>query len=148
MMLRKECLAALGCLVFAAVLLPPTLPAVTTITRGPYLQQGGTNNIVVRWRTSVAAQTVLRYGTAPENLTGIYSNVTLLIDHVVPLTGLQPDTKYFYQVGTTPGFFEGDANDFFVTSPPIGTRKPTRIWVLGDSGYPGAPANSVRDAYS
>ena len=33
-----------------------------TITRGPYLQQGTTNSLVLRWRTDVASDSFVRYG--------------------------------------------------------------------------------------
>ncbi|MEY2409635.1 MAG: acid phosphatase type 7 [Verrucomicrobiota bacterium] len=122
--------------------------ATLTVTRGPYLQQGGTTNIVVRWRTSAATATSVRYGTNPAAWSAGLTNGTLATDHIVSLTGLDPDVKYYYEVGTGAAWFSGDTNDFFVTAPPIGTRKPTRIWVLGDSGYPGADANAVRNAYS
>lgn len=36
----------------------------------------------------------------------------------------------------------------FVTSPVTGTGKPTRIWVLGDSGTANADAQAVANAYS
>ena len=41
----------------------------------------------------------------------------------------------------------GDASYTFVTSPTPGTAKPTRIWVLGDSGTANSNARAVRDAY-
>ncbi len=51
------------------------------------------------------------------------------------LAGLHPSTRYYY------GVFDGDrrltpvdATYSFVTPPPAGTRKPTRFWVIGDSG--------------
>ncbi len=41
----------------------------------------------------------------------------------------------------------GDSNTFFFTHPPIGTRQPTRIWVLGDPGTRKKAERDVRDAY-
>ena len=64
------------------------------------------------------------------------------------LTGLSPDTTYDYSVGSTTEVMAGDdADHFFVTSPVVGTSKPTRMWVLGDSGTANANAAAVRDAY-
>ncbi len=40
-----------------------------------------------------------------------------------------------------------DANHFFLTPPMTGTAKPTRVWILGDSGTADANAMAVRDAY-
>ena len=63
------------------------------------------------------------------------------------MTGLAPDTTYYYSVGTTTATLAGNTADhFFVTSPPAGTAKPTRVWVLGDSGTADANARAVRDA--
>lgn len=118
-----------------------------TITRGPYLQQGTPNSIVVRWRTSVATTARVRYGTTPGNFTTTVSDPTSSIDHAVSITGLQPLTRYYYEVGTGTAFFVGDANDFFETAPGAGTAIPTRMWVIGDSGTANASAAAVRDAY-
>src|SRR5207249_11470539 len=40
-----------------------------------------------------------------------------------------------------------DASHFVLTTPTPGTPKPTRVWVLGDSGTANASAAAVRDAY-
>ncbi|HWN97062.1 MAG TPA: metallophosphoesterase, partial [Methylomirabilota bacterium] len=69
-------------------------------------------------------------------------------EHVVQVSGLVPDTLYYYAVGTTNASLAGDAPDyFFATSPRPGTAVPTRIWVLGDSGTRSAAQYAVRDAY-
>ena len=58
-----------------------------------------------------------------------------------PLTGLSPDTRYYYSVGTaTETLAGGDATHFFVTAPLARHADPTRIWVLGDSGTANASA--------
>jgi acid phosphatase type 7 len=118
-----------------------------TITRGPYLQQGTPNSIVVRWRTSVATTSRVRYGTTPGNFTTIVSDPLSTTEHVVVVPGLQPLARYYYEVGTGTAFFVGDANDFFETAPAVGTAIPTRIWVIGDSGTANANAAAVRNAY-
>ncbi|HZO84925.1 MAG TPA: metallophosphoesterase [Verrucomicrobiae bacterium] len=118
-----------------------------TITRGPYLQQGTPNSIVVRWRTSVATTSRVRYGTTPGTFTTIVSDPLSTTEHVVAVPGLQPLTRYYYEVGTGTAFFVGDANDFFETSPAVGVAVPTRIWVIGDSGTANASAAAVRNAY-
>src|SRR6059036_2578910 len=41
----------------------------------------------------------------------------------------------------------GDSTYFFFTSPRTGKVKPTRIWVIGDSGTGKRKARAVRDAY-
>jgi predicted phosphodiesterase len=73
------------------------------------------------------------------------------ITHLVRLTELQPDTRYFYQVGTDTNdvLAGGDADHYFVTSPEPGSYVPTRIWAVSDSHLPGNYDNAaaVRDAY-
>jgi hypothetical protein len=123
-------------------------------TRGPYLQMGTPTSMVVRWRTSVATDSRVRYGADPNSLPSVVDDAALTTEHVVTLTGLVSNTKYFYSIGTTTQILAGgDADHFFVTSPAIGTAKPTRVWVIGDSGTCGPPqsqctsARAVRDAY-
>ncbi len=68
--------------------------------------------------------------------------------HEVRLTGLLPDTKYYYAIGTaTTNLAGSNANHFFVTAPLPGTPKATRIWVLGDSGTKNVNQVNVRNAY-
>jgi hypothetical protein len=119
-----------------------------TVTRGPYLQLGTPTSIVVRWRTDVAMDSRVRYGAAPGSLTSFADNSTVTTEHQVTLTGLTPDTQYYYSVGSTTTTLAGnDNNHFFVTYPPAGAAVPTRIWVLGDSGTADLNAQAVRNAY-
>jgi hypothetical protein len=129
------------CLVFAS-------QAWSAVTRGPYLQLGTPTSIVVRWRTDVASDSRVQYGAAPGSLASSASNPTVTTEHEVTVTGLSPDTQYFYSVGSTTTVMAGDdANHFFVTFPPAGAVAPTRVWVLGDSGTANSSQFAVRDAY-
>ena len=72
------------------------------------------------------------------------------MDHAVTLTGLTPETTYYYAVATPVEILAGgDAEHRFITTPVAGARRPTRFWVLGDAGH-GMEAGSftpeVRDA--
>jgi hypothetical protein len=88
------------------------------------------------------------YGADPVNLTLCIDVVAKKTEHIVAVSGLTPDTMYFYSVGTTAQRLAGgDMSHYFVTSPEPGTAQPTRIWVLGDSGTANADAGAVRDAY-
>ena len=61
---------------------------------------------------------------------------------------LQPETRYYYAVGNTDEILSGaDLDHHFETFPLPGPPRPTRIWVLGDSGYPGSEQETVRDSY-
>ena len=118
------------------------------ITRSPYLQSGTANSIVVCWRTDIASNSRVSVGTTAGSLTVNTDDATLTTEHAVQITGLSPDTQYFYGVGTTTASLVSGAEYNFVTSPATGTTKPTRIWVLGDSGTANATATAVRNGYS
>jgi hypothetical protein len=125
-----------------------TLAAAASVTRGPYLQIGTPNSTIVRWRTDVATDSRVSFGTTQGSLTSVADNATQTTEHEVLVSGLSSATKYFYSVGSTSQVFAGnDANHFFVTSPVAGTATPTRIWVLGDSGTANTNAQAVRNAY-
>ena len=59
-----------------------------TVTRGPYLQQGTPDSIVVRWRTSYPTDSVVQTGPAPDSLTPSATDPTLTTEHIVPVAGL------------------------------------------------------------
>ncbi|MEO8630299.1 MAG: metallophosphoesterase family protein [Betaproteobacteria bacterium] len=89
----------------------------------------------------------VRYGTEAGDLASV-ADSAVGTDHVVTLTGLSPDTRYFYSVGTTTVTLASGPDQKFVTSPPAGASKPMRIWVIGDAGTGTASQAAVRGAYS
>ncbi len=122
--------------------------AAQTVTRGPYLQIPTPTSIVVRWRTDVATDSRVRYGSAPGSLTAMADDPTATTEHEVAVTGLTPSTQYFYSIGTTTAALAGDdASHFFRTTPPVGTVQPVRIWVTGDGGFANADGQAVRDSF-
>ena len=125
----------------------PDAPA-AFVTRGPYLQMGTAHQIRVRWRTNVPTDSRVRYGTAEGALDRVADEAAETTEHEILLSGLSAATRYFYSVGSTGGTLAGnDATHTFMTAPVPGTERPTRIWVLGDSGTANADAAAVRDAY-
>jgi PKD repeat protein len=117
------------------------------VVRGPYLQTGGHTSILVRWRTDDSTDSRVFYGASATQLTRTVKRTAFVTEHIVKLTGLSADTKYFYAIGDHNGKLAGDASYFFVTSPRPGSSKSTRIWVLGDSGTADINARNVRDGY-
>jgi hypothetical protein len=88
------------------------------------------------------------YGSSPLLLTSSTESSALTTEHEVKLVGLDPNTTYYYAIGTaTEMLVGGDDDHFFVTSPHSGDRQSTRIWVLGDSGTADTNQRLVRDAY-
>ena len=119
-----------------------------TVTRGPYLQVSTPTSIVVRWRTDVATDSRVSYGSPQGKLTSQVDQATLRTEHEVQLTGLTPDARYYYSIGSTNATLAGgDADHFFVTASKPGTEKPVRVWVIGDSGTANKKARAVRNAY-
>lgn len=140
---------ALMVTLLAAAFAPSALAQ--TITRGPYLQMLSHNAIHIRWQTDVASNSRVLYGASPATLTSTVSDGASVIEHDIRITGLSADTTYYYSVGTSTAILAGgDSTYRFKTAPVPGTIKPTRIWVLGDSGTGGdgtGRAESVRDGY-
>lgn len=120
---------------------------VQQVNRGPYLQTLTESSVIVRWRTELATDSVVRYGLAAGALSSTTTVAGSTTEHTVVLSGLSPLTEYFYSIGDSGDTFAGDASFHFTTSPTPGTSVPTRFWVIGDSGTANANAEAVRDRY-
>ena len=76
--------------------------ALPVMTRFPYLHPAGQNSITICWHDTSSAGTHVDYGKAL-NLGQTHSGTSEIISppyrwHSVKLTGLDPDTKYYYKV--------------------------------------------------
>jgi hypothetical protein len=118
------------------------------VTRGPYLQMATPNSIVVRWRTDTATNSRVQFGTSQTQLTSTVNDTAVGTEHVVKLTGLNAETQYYYNVGSsTTVLTGGDANTYFKTGPVTGSVRPSRIWVIGDAGTGTSSQTAVYNAY-
>lgn len=97
------------------------LKAQVTIVKGPYLQTGTPNSIIVKWETNIKTDTKLNYGTSASSLNLSFVNSVPDTVHQVYIGGLNPYTKYFYAIGGSTFTLQGDTNNYFVTSPAFGT---------------------------
>jgi len=126
------------------------------VIRGPYLQNPSINEcgeaqMIIRWRldddeTNPAVKIGLALnGDIPNGNT--ISATTLFVeadyvDYEAVVTGLSPDTKYYYSVGNTGSgsyetdliFDETNPDDYYFYTPPNSEDSTIDIWVLGDSG--------------
>jgi len=118
-----------------------------TLTRGPYLQTGTPTSVIVRWRTDVATESRVSYGSESGSLLSRVDDANPVTEHIVLVTNLSPDTIYFYAVGSSVETLTGGTNHFFRTAPMVGSQRPFRVWVLGDFGMTNQFAIPVRDAY-
>ena len=117
------------------------------LERGPYLQLGTPSSMIVRWRTDGFTDTKLSYGSAPDSLDTTIEMTALTNEHEVSITGLDSNTRYYYEIGDSDSVLAGgDADHYFKTSPPPGADGPIRIWVIGDSGECAVAAQACVDA--
>ena len=113
----------------------------------PYLQAVTQDSVTIRWQTRQDRMGIVKYGTDPENLTNTRFEDMATNIHSMVLDKLEPDTLYFYSVGDISGYKPMNPGiDWFRTLPEGDSVKPTRIWVIGNSGIPGKASASVRDA--
>ncbi|WP_339838141.1 metallophosphoesterase [uncultured Maribacter sp.] len=119
------------------------------VERGPYLQSGTPTSVVVKWRTGVATESVVQYGTILGSLSLNVTNANLTTEHEVTLSGLTPNTKYYFNIGNqTEVLSESVTGDMYViTGPTTGTKQFVRAWILGDPGTANNNQRYVRDAY-
>lgn len=113
--------------------------------RGPYLQLGTPESMVIKWVTDEASTGTVFYGLTEDQLTEQVSSVVNTRDHELQLTGLNPNTEYFYKFESSDGT-QSEVYSF-VTAPPIGSQQPIRVWLIGDSGTADENAIAVRDDF-
>ena len=146
--LRAVATSSAGTSAVSSVINVAVIPFTPTITRQPYLQTPAPTAITVRWRTSETHVGRVFYGATPGALTSFVDESVARTNHEIRITGLQPNTRYYYGVGAPSTIVSGnDAGTFFYTAPIAGRSKPTRIWALGDAGFGGTGQISTRDAY-
>jgi hypothetical protein len=118
----------------------------TEIIRGPYLQVATPTGITIRWRTDVYDRSRVRYGLQRDNLDKHTDDSTLVSEHEIKLTGLKPNTKYYYQIGNlSNSTIKGDEDNYFYTLPETGKPGFYRIAAFGDCGRNNLNQRDVRD---
>ncbi|MFT3936790.1 MAG: metallophosphoesterase family protein [Chitinophagaceae bacterium] len=117
------------------------------ILRGPMLQMVSENAITIKWTTSTASSSRIKFGSNENILSTTLTDKKDVTDHEMRITGLQPDKKYFYAVGTTTSILKGSYRNYFTTAPPATTKRKIRIGVFGDPGTGTIKQKSSRDSY-
>jgi hypothetical protein len=118
------------------------------LTRGPYVQNASHSAMSVRWRTDIASPTRVRYGTSRAAMTSVAENPAALTEHEIRLTGLDPDTRYYYSIGDFKTTLAGDDDTtHFHTNPTPGDQTLTRVWAIGDAGWNSVAQRNVRAAF-
>lgn len=141
-----------------------------TISRGPYLQFATHDSIHVVWRTVGGTQPVVRYGKSPselnrkvegseivvrvspdqkpsDDLPKLHSAAKNTFQYEARLSGLSPDTTYYYAIyDGDRKLAGGDRDHRLTTHPEVGKSRPLLMWVVGDSGTGGADQKAVYQA--
>lgn len=102
------------------------------VDRYPYLQQPTETSVLIAWNTQTAAIGTLQWGDGPFALTHSLQDPASTQKHHLTITGLQPNTQYFYQVTTDAGYTS--AVESFWTAKPI-ENKSIKFLHYADCGY-------------
>lgn len=125
-----------------------TAVPVIQITREAYLNSGTETSMLVRWQTDVDCDSKVSYGLSPNNLqyeTVVYPYTR---EHAVIVTNLQPNTVYYYSVGTSgQELIPASGLMYFKTSPLEDSRDKYRFWAIGDAGMSDGNQRAVRDGF-
>ncbi len=116
------------------------------VTRGAYIQVLTPTSAKIRWRTDVACNSMVNFGTTISYGSSV-SDVANTTEHIVSLTGLTPGTRYYYSIGTTTNSLQGSATNNFYTAPVTGSQTPVRIWAIGDFGNGSSQQAAVRNSF-
>lgn len=112
--------------------------AAQTFSRPVFVQNVTTNSVELRWKTANNASVTVKYGTTASYGQQVTSDsVNGGTQNHASITGLSPNTKYFYQLvaGSTNLTPAGDQNYYFKTAPTSCTSSsPCTFIVIGDSG--------------
>lgn len=74
-----------------------------TLVAGPIPQRVADSTARIWWETNTPSSTILMYGTDLNNMSQKKEQAWGQQSHVIELTGLQPETTYYYQVMTSDG---------------------------------------------
>lgn len=119
-------------------------------TLSPYLQGVTPNSIWITWKTSSNTESVVEYGTSAGSLGATATGGTQIFSdagypnnyyyHSVQLTGLQPNSKYFYRIKT--GSLVSDVQHFRTLPLPGQPMTPdghVRFLIMGDNQIKAQP---------
>jgi hypothetical protein len=124
-----------------ALVLAPELLA--NFQRGPFIQNTSASGTEVIWRTPVAADAMVEYGTNAA-LGLVVSDPIPATDHVLALTGLLPGTPYWYRVRSTAGGLTATSPIFSFRT--LKTEGDITFAVFGDGESGGIPQYQVARA--
>ncbi len=123
-------------------------PTPLSVDRGPYLNIGTPNSMVVKWRTTTTCDSKVSYGTSVTSLTNTVTDLNYVTDHEIKLSGLTPSTVYYYTIGTISNTLTAPTNTvYFKTSPVTGTKGSYKFWAVGDAGTSDMNQTAVKNGF-
>lgn len=99
-----------------------------TVVSGPYLQMPTTTSMTVCFELNLPSMASVRYGLTPDCPNVVYSS-TSQMRHAVQISGLLPNTRYFYKI-VTPDTTIGDERFWFRTK---GAESAFKICIWSDN---------------
>ncbi|HZI00901.1 MAG TPA: fibronectin type III domain-containing protein, partial [Flavisolibacter sp.] len=112
----------------------PTQQRSAILVRGPYLQMVGKDRATVRWRTHRATDSKIEVGEQHGQYQWATTHPLITTEHEVTITGLRPDTRYYYRFGSSQRVIQEGKRNFFHTAPLPNADKKIQIAVFGDCG--------------
>ena len=122
------------------LLLSSTLSYSQVVDRYNFVQRPTETGITIAWRTSSLSTGTIEWGTDAFNLNNTLTESGATQKHYFDISGLTPNTKYYYQTTTDGGFTS--ALDFFYTAKTDASTKMTFLH-YGDCGYNNTVQNDI-----
>jgi len=110
------------------------------VNRYPYIQSPDQNSVIIAFNTATSGIGHVKWGTTSGTLSNTVSDVSATQTHGLSITGLQPNTKYYYQA-----FLDTTAQsdvEYFYTAKPDNIRQMDFV-VYGDCGFNSSQEDSI-----
>ena len=128
----------------------PIYAASSNLVWKPYLQQLSDTSVIIQWTTRTGDTSAARYATDTSYAKVVRSIPTSIAAlnmqmHRVTLTGLQPDTTYYYKIYTNDEDLWPEQTLLFRSAPSRGSATPFTFLAFGDFGMNTDGQKRLRD---
>lgn len=109
------------------------------VDRYPNIQSPTETSTIIAWRTATASIGTVNWGTSSGSLINAITEPSSTKIHAVTISGLQPNTKYYYQAIS--GSFTSSV-EYFYTAKPDSVRQ-LDFLAYGDCGFNNSVQNTI-----
>jgi hypothetical protein len=109
------------------------------VNRYPNIQSPDQHSAIIAWRRATAAIGTVTWGTSPTALTSTLTDTTARQIHAITISGLRPNTKYYYQALSDT---MSAAVSYFYTAKPDSVRDLSFL-VYGDCGFDNSQQDDI-----